>query len=227
MFLKERDIVMWRDIIKEINEMDVNGYTLAVSGGVDSMFLLNFFVKNCKKPFHIAHFNHNLRDISKEEEIMVKNLVHELNLQIDIGYGDAEKMRSASSLEAEARDQRWNFLKSVKKDNEYVVTAHHANDQLETAFMRFIRGCPLDNLHMKKISGYRYKPFLSISKEEIIRQAKNRHIVWMEDESNKDERYERNWLRNNIFPQIMERRNILKTVGQKINETDTDFEDDF
>lgn len=204
--------VRWRDIINEINTTSER-YLLCVSGGVDSMFMLEFFNKNCRQPFRVAHFNHDLRPSADAEEHHVRQWCQERDITFLTTKGDAGAMREARSLEAEARNQRYAFFDAIRREDELVVTAHHANDQLETVLMRLIRGVPHDQLRMEKRVENRYRPFLSVPREEIERQARNRGIEWVEDESNADTVHERNWMRHVIIPQLMERRNVLKTIG--------------
>lgn len=211
--------VRWRDIIDEINTASER-YLLCVSGGVDSMFMLDFFNKNCRQPFRVAHFNHRLRPTSGNEERLVRDWCGRNDFALLTAQGDPEAMRAAKSLEAEARDQRYAFFASVKLDDELLVTAHHANDQVETVLMRLMRGYPHDSLRMEKRIGDRYRPFLSVTKDEIERQARNRRVEWIEDESNTDTVHERNWMRHVIIPQLMERRNVLKTIGLNTQEGD-------
>jgi tRNA(Ile)-lysidine synthetase-like protein len=204
--------IQWRKLAEEINSHE-GGYLLAVSGGVDSVFLLEFFRNKCARPFKVAHFNHKLRASSDEEERLVRERCREIGVTFIAGSGDPQAMRSAPSLEAEARRQRYEFLHANLDENDLVVTAHHANDQLETVIMRLMRGYPENALRMKRLSGRRYKPLLEIPKAEILKQAENRDFRWIEDESNEDVSHERNWVRHKLIPMMMERRNVLKTIG--------------
>lgn len=204
--------VAWRRIIDEI-DASAERYLLCVSGGVDSMFMLDFFARQCRRPFRVGHFNHGLRPSAAAEEEMVRELCAERGVGFISGHGDAEAMNAASSLEAEARRQRYAFFEENRLHGELLVTAHHANDQLETVLLRLMRGYPDAELRMLKFRDGRYKPFLSVPKEEILRQAGNRKLRWMEDESNGDLRIERNWVRNVLVPQMMERRNVLRTIA--------------
>lgn len=204
--------VRWRDIIDEINSTSER-YLLGVSGGVDSMFMLDFFHRNCAVPFRVVHFNHGLRAASVEEEAFVRSWCGRRDVGLIVGHGDPDAMRAADSLEAEARDQRYGFMNSIRREDELIVTAHHANDQLETVLMRLFRGYPADQLRMRRRTADKYRPFLMVPRADIERQAATRRLEWMEDESNTDVAHERNWMRHVIIPQIMERRNILKTVA--------------
>lgn len=202
----------WRNLMAEINST-ADAYLLCVSGGVDSMFLLSFFARNCERPVRVAHFNHGLRPNSEQEEAFVIDTCRQYGLVCVTGRGDASAMRASPSLEAEARRQRYEFFESVIDDREVLVTAHHANDQLETVLLRLMRGYPDHNLRMKRINGRRYKPLLAIPKETLVNQAVHRRIEWMEDDSNHDNAFERNWVRNILIPQMMERRNVLRTIA--------------
>jgi len=204
----------WRELINEINTTS-DAYLLCVSGGVDSMFLLTLFAKNCTQKMRVAHFNHRLRATADTEEAFVRKTCEGYGLEFLSARGDPVAMRAASSLEAEARNQRYGFFGSIQREGELLVTGHHANDQLETVLLRLMRGYPDDNLRMKKLSGIRYRPLLEIPKAVIVEQARRRQIPWMEDASNEDNAFERNWVRNVLVPQMMERRNVLKTIGLK------------
>lgn len=201
----------WNHIIAEIRATS-DDYLLAVSGGVDSIFMLRFMAKNSHRNLRVAHFNHGLREQSVEEEELVRQACRDLGLELHVGYGDPAAMYAAPSLEAEARRQRYAFFDEVKAPAELIVTAHHANDQLETILLRLMRGYPHDSLRIQKHSGDRYRPFLDVPKEVIVEQATRRGYRWLEDSSNHDDRHERNWVRNVLVPQMSERRNILKSI---------------
>lgn len=203
--------VRWNQIIKEIDTTSA-AYLLAVSGGVDSVFMLRFMAKNFGGDLRVAHFNHGLRRKSADEEGLVREACVELGLELFVGHGDPGAMRAASSLEAEARRQRYDFFETVRHPGERLMTAHHANDQLETILLRLMRGYPHDNLRMRKHSGVRYRPFLDVPKAQIVEQAKRRGYRWLEDESNADPAHERNWVRNVIIPEMSKRRNVLKSI---------------
>mgnify|MGYP002622636636 FL=1 len=209
--------VHWRSIIAEIKATS-SGYVLAVSGGLDSMFLLDVFERNLPSAFRVAHFDHGLRDASADEQRFVRNWCASRGVEFHGGRGDPEAMRTASSMEAEARRQRYGFLESLLGPGELVVTAHHANDQIETVIMRLMRGVPEGKLRMRKVEGRRYRPLLGVPRADIERQAKARGLEWMEDASNADLKHERNWVRHVLVPQMMERRNVLKTIGLQSND---------
>lgn len=206
--------VRWRRIIEDVNAT-AERYLLCVSGGVDSMFMFDFFRRKCTRSFRVAHFNHGLRDGSQAAADLVRDECVRRGVEFLLGHGDPDGMRAASSLEAEARRQRYEWFDSVLLPGEMVVTAHHANDQLETVILRLMRGIPDNALRMRRITGNRYRPFLEVPKQAIVAQAQARRLRWVTDESNDDLSIERNWVRHVLVPQMMERRNVLKTIGLK------------
>lgn len=219
--------VRWNHIIAEIRQT-AEAYLLAVSGGVDSIFMLHFMAKNSGKPLRVVHFNHGLREQSAIEEQLVLRLCTELGLECHVGRGDVAGMRGAASLEAEARRQRYEFFSGIKRPSELLMTAHHANDQLETIILRLMRGYPHDQLRIQKFSGDRYRPFLDVPKAEIVEQATRRGYKWLEDASNEDSKHERNWVRNELIPQMAARRNVLRSIVlTSASATPADPDDEF
>jgi tRNA(Ile)-lysidine synthase len=225
----------WRSIREKIEGMN-STFILAISGGVDSMVLLDFF-RRSKAKFVVAHFNHNLQFINDDMEHHVVNYCLKYNIDYTVGYGvDIEKnyKYNHTSLECEARRQRYEFLFDLSNKTEYsegapgiIVTAHHQDDQVETVLLNLFRGVGLQSLYIKEISGgvrsngHIFRPFLDIPKSELIESATKRGITWVEDPTNAENDAERNWLRNELLPQIMARRNITKTIPLAISK----FED--
>lgn len=203
--------ISWRKIRQEI-QSHAGSYVLAVSGGVDSMFLLDF-MSRCDVPLHVAHVDHMLRRDSHLERILVQETAEAL--QLPFSYIELPDLHKATgSIEAQARIARYGFLQDVrhKIGFERIVTAHHLNDQVETILLRLMRGHQHDELGMQKDRGLVYRPFLEVPKEEILQQAKLRNLKWIDDPSNVQLSYERNWVRHTILPEMMKRRNVMKTI---------------
>ncbi|MCK9529460.1 MAG: tRNA lysidine(34) synthetase TilS [Gammaproteobacteria bacterium] len=212
----------WRSIRNEIEEMDAT-FVLAISGGVDSMVLLDFFTRTDAN-FVVAHFNHNLQPINVEMQKHVIDYCIKNNIEHYVGQGVSIKLNSKlnhTSIEAEARKQRYDFLEAVAKSvsngrQAVIVTGHHQDDQVETVMLNLFRGVGLQSVFMEKNNGRQYRPFLDIPKSELLECARKRGLAWIDDPTNAENDAERNWLRNEIIPQIMERRNISKTIPLSI-----------
>jgi len=210
--------VSWRKI-RELIKTVPDPFVLAVSGGIDSVFMLDF-VSRCKVRYVVAHFNHKLRPESEAEQAFVKSLAERHGVAFYVGYGDNIK-GSSQGVEAEARDQRYAFLRGVSGEvgGSYIMTAHHQDDQVENVILRLMRGLPHTALTMQMFNENDeiFRPFLDVAKEQIIKQAQSRGLTWMEDLSNLDQAFDRNWVRHKIIPLMMERRNIKKSIITGIN----------
>lgn len=219
----------WRSIRKNIEKMDAT-FVLAISGGIDSMVLLDFFHRS-KAKFTVAHFNHKLQPINEDMEKLVVDYCVSNNIPYYVGTGaNIEHISKImnTSIEAEARRQRYDFLAEIAKivhflDNKdaIIVTAHHQDDQVETVLLNLFRGVGLQSVYIKELSNKVFRPFLEIPKSELIHSAQGRRIPWVEDPTNAENDADRNWLRNELIPQIMARRNISKTIPLSISK----FED--
>lgn len=213
----------WNKIRNEIKTLSKDGarFALAVSGGVDSMFMLDFFNK-LDIEFIVLHFNHKIRTCSDYDQRMVGEVVENLSPHRQLYFGYGQGLSGSTNLECSARIQRWNFLTNMAsyRGCTHVVTGHHLNDQVENILIRLMRGDSHNELAMSKLREvdgiFRYKPFLDVSKEIILKQSKSRQLTWREDSTNADTTIDRNWLRHDIIPQLMARRNIMKTIPKGI-----------
>ncbi|MGT2907587.1 tRNA lysidine(34) synthetase TilS [Streptococcus dentiloxodontae] len=177
---------------------------IAVSGGADSMSLLHFFYtykEHLNVNIAIAHVNHKQRPESDEEEKYLSSWAQEHNVPF---YSSSF---TGSFSEKSARDFRYNFFKEVMKNNGYtaLVTAHHADDQAETVFMKLLRGSRLRHLAGMKIvvpfaNGQLIRPFLTLKKSELPQ------VFHFEDSSNGSRKYLRNRIRLDYLP-ILENEN--------------------
>ena len=205
-------------------------YVLAVSGGVDSIVLLDILAKQAKSQklkakssdiqlsanslqLVVVHFNHGIREDSVKDEQLVKQTVKKLSLPIEVGYGKLGKGAS----EEQARNARYKFLEKIKKKHQAdgIITAHHQDDLIETALLNILRGT-----HRKGLSSIRsvkvHRPLLGVPKKAILAYAKRSKLKWREDESNQDSKYQRNYLRNQILPNLSaaKRAEILENLDK-------------
>ena len=151
---------------------------VATSGGPDSMYLLNELIKEKEEKslsLIVAHVNHKTRKECNEEEKFVKEFCLKNNIKCEV-YKINQYQKGHFS-EEEAREIRIEFFKSLilKYHYDYVVTAHHADDLIETILMKIIRGSTLDSIvgikSIQKIKGIIFKrPLLNLSKEEILKK---------------------------------------------------------
>jgi tRNA(Ile)-lysidine synthase len=180
-------------------------YLIAVSGGVDSMLLVELMFQE-KLPIHVLHVNYHLRGIeSEEDELLVRNYCKSNNIPITIKsiYLKEKLEADGGNLQNEARKVRYDFfqkeLNKVPKSN--LVLAHHLNDQMETFFLQSLRNSGIAGLSgMKPVNNKFLRPLLIFKKEEIYALAFERKISWREDKSNSKNDYSRNRLRNEIIP---------------------------
>lgn len=216
--------VSWKPKISEIKNKieEGNRFLLAISGGVDSMVLMNFFVKTFpKETFVIAHYNHGIREESKHEQEYIENYCKEHEVKLFVGNLPSDV---TSTSEESLRNYRWGFLEKIAHNEKcsHIVTGHHLDDQIENFIFRIMRGSEIDSLYMSKetsVNGFiRYKPFLDEYKESIREYADNEYnqIVYFEDSSNHENDYSRNKIRNELIPHMCEFFNIKKTIPSLI-----------
>jgi len=175
-------------------------YLIAVSGGRDSMALLSLMSKLLpRKNLLVAHFDHGVRGkASIQDARFVRNQAKGLGIIFVTG-----KNQSLDFSEAGLRESRLSFLKQVKRDRrmQFVVTAHHANDQLETFLMRLMRGCGRKGLlAIAPRNGVFLRPLLDTPKSQIRAFVKRNKIVYREDETNHSFDYFRNRIRHRLMP---------------------------
>ncbi|NJW51336.1 tRNA lysidine(34) synthetase TilS [Salinimicrobium oceani] len=182
---------------------------VAVSGGVDSVVLAHL-CKEARLNFSIAHCNFNLREEeSDQDEIFVLELADALDVQVFIegfeteAYAAEKKM----SIQMAARELRYNWFTELCEtlQFDYIFTAHHANDNLETVLINFIRGTGLEGLTgMPDVNNCILRPLLPFTRNEIENYAKNEKFEWREDSSNQSAKYFRNKVRLEVIPRLLE-----------------------
>ena len=196
---------------------------LAVSGGIDSVVLCEL-CKQAGYDFIIAHCNFQLRgEESERDEKFVKDLAEKYKVETKVKKFDTEKFAEENkmSIQEAARVLRYEWfdelvngeLSIVNRKTEpnihhspftiHLLTAHHADDNAETALMNFCRGTGLHGLTGIPLS-YEHirRPMLSFTREEILQFAKENKLEFVEDSSNLSSKYTRNFFRNEIIPAI-------------------------
>ncbi len=194
-------------------------FVLAVSGGADSVVLAHL-LKGAGINFEIAHCNFKLRGAeSDRDEAFVKNLAATLDVPFSCKHFDTEAYATAHkiSIQEAARDLRYAWFATF---NTIVITAHHANDNIETVFMHLCRGtgiAGLTGIEPYKVQERLLRPLLVFHKQEIIDYATKAGIGFVEDSSNASDKYARNFFRHQVLPAVQEvypksEQNILHTI---------------
>lgn len=202
---------------------------VALSGGVDSVVLLTSLAK-LRDDLDIvaAHCNHNLREASKSDAEFCAELCEQLGVTFELANLDVVSFCSEKRVGTEegARHLRHLFFKELKDlhNTDYLLLGHHANDRAETVFFNFLRGTGLGGMSaMKKADVKRgiYRPLLGFEKADIIEYAKSHNLTWVEDHTNHEVDYDRNWIRNFVFPALSERRSgIVKVMNRTAEQFD-------
>ncbi len=180
---------------------------IACSGGPDSMCLLNLLIKLRNKKnleLIVAHVNHKLRSASDDEAKMVEEYAKKNNVTFELQELDYQ---NAKFSEDDAHRKRYKFFKTLIKKYKanYLITAHHGDDLIETILMRIARGSNLNGyIGIKRITQNEdyvtLRPLLSTTKEEIIKYNESENIPYVIDESNDSLKYTRNRYRKNVLP---------------------------
>ncbi len=175
---------------------------VAVSGGVDSVVLLHALAQ---MPIRIvvAHVNYHLRSESNEDASFVAKLAQKMNVIFE--QRDWQTIPD-HAVEKEARIFRYDFFNTLAKQyqTDTIVVAHHANDQAETVLLKMIRGGQLRQMSgMMAKTNHIIRPFLALTKQELVAYANRNQLKWREDSTNSDPNYTpRNLLRNDVLPKL-------------------------
>ncbi|RMG44261.1 MAG: tRNA lysidine(34) synthetase TilS [Candidatus Dadabacteria bacterium] len=201
---------------------------VAVSGGIDSMVLL-YGLYNLRRLLKInllvAHVDHGLRDESKRDRQFVEKCCAELGLQCFTFVPDLPE--SGENLEAWGRKVRYGFFKQLCEQHsiDFTVTAHNANDVAETLLMRLVANKELRSLELIDERRKLIRPLLSVSRQEIEDYARKHSIDWVEDNTNKDDSFLRNKIRNNLIPYLEENFDgrIVEVLSQRARGLHNDY----
>ena len=189
-------------VIKETSGLIENDkIIIAVSGGIDSITLL-FLLKAINKfKISVVHINHKIRVNSGSDEKYVRLLSKRMGLKFISKSLNPKTISKGESIEEWARKKRYEFLvNSLKKTkSKKILTAHHANDQIETILMNLSRGSGILGLRgIDKKNKYLLRPLLDFKKKEIIEFSKRIKFKFIEDETNKNLSIPRNFIRHKV-----------------------------
>lgn len=204
-------------------DIEPGRYVVAVSGGVDSVVLLHLLLSSFELPdpkyeLVVAHFDHGIRPDSEQDRIFVQDLAKKYGLEFEYKREDL----GPDTSEEVARDRRYKFLNEIKQKTgaKAIMTAHHADDLLETAVFNMLRGTKRRGLSSLK-SAEIIRPLLPYSKNQIIEYAKSNKLAWVEDPTNQQLMYSRNKIRaflNSLPAQDKQKLNDLVMHSSDRNE---------
>ena len=200
---------------------------VALSGGPDSVFLLDLLVRQRKNKVVVAHVNHALRGRESDKDA---RLVEESAKRycLDLKTAKIPLGGARAGIEEKARKVRREFLEKVCRENKGVLaTGHTADDQVETILMRFfegagiggLKGIPLDPVHGP------LRPIIDVWKEDIIKYLNKNFISFRVDQTNRKCQFERNWIRNVLLPLLEKRygkgvKKRIFVIGERFRELD-------
>jgi tRNA(Ile)-lysidine synthase len=191
-------------------------FFVGVSGGVDSIACLHLLHRMLGNRVKACHYNHNLRPQNNIMQQSVERLCHELNIELVVGTRSSQDI--LNNVEHNLRQDRLDFFRSLNHD---IVLCHHLNDAVESYIMNMLRGCPeyipIPTITQLDDSSYSIRhPFLHSPKENMVSYANSQKLngYVIEDETNQDSKYRRNWIRNEVAP-MFEKFGLEKIVKKK------------
>ena len=194
-------------------------YVFALSGGVDSVVLLDILSKRSDLELIVAHFDHGIRQESSDDKIFVADLAKKYGLK----YESRREDLGESASEDLARKRRYFFLNEIaKKYQVKLITAHHADDVIETIAINIIRGTGWRGLAVMDSDIIR--PLTNTTKTEIICYAKENNLVWHEDITNSNIDYLRNKIRRQTMPLDLDTKKQLLVLWQEQKRLKNDIE---
>jgi tRNA(Ile)-lysidine synthase len=206
---------------------------VAVSGGCDSVSLTRALVAVARQHqvplarLVLAHFNHGWRGAASDaNELFVRTLGQQLGVQVQVGRGALPTAKTTSSAglgrEGAARRERYAFLQQLaaRQGARYVVTAHTADDQVETILFRLLRGTGVDGLagipRVRRLGPHvaLIRPWLELRRPQLVDYLQTLNQPWCEDASNQDRQHARNRLRHELLPLL--RRSFQPNVDEAL-----------
>ncbi|MDD0825022.1 tRNA lysidine(34) synthetase TilS [Mannheimia sp. AT1] len=183
-------------------------FLIGLSGGVDSVVLLHLFART-KQNIRAIYIHHGLSPNADSWADFCEQYCKRLNIPFIL---QKVVVDSREGIENGARTARYQAFRQHLQPNEVLATAHHLDDQAETFFLALKRGSGIKGLSaMQAVSFLQnftlFRPLLTFSKAELLSYAQQHQLSWIEDESNADSRYDRNFLRNEILPTLNQRWN--------------------
>ncbi len=201
-------------LLKVFDKDNIKPIVVAYSGGIDSQVLLHALTQlkqsnQLDNPITVCHVNHGISTHADNWQAFAKQQCQYYQVKLIVKTVNV-KEKPQQSLEALARDARYQALQNINEKKSLILTGHHSDDQSETFLLALKRGAGLKGLSSmakESLLGQHslVRPFLHISRVMIENYAKKHHLDWIEDESNDDTRFDRNFIRQDIMPLLIQR----------------------
>ena len=203
------NLILDLELIKKYSLKEKGKVLIAYSGGLDSHALLHHLANNSDLSVRAIHIHHGLQTVADSWVNHCQTICKALNISLEIVYLNLNPEKG-ESIEEIAREGRYQALKSSLQAGETLLTAQHQNDQSETLLLQLFRGAGVQGLAaMPKLcdfgKGKHARPLLSVTRQELEAYAKEHQLDFIEDPSNQDTSFDRNFLRKKILPQLRER----------------------
>ena len=214
--------IVKKNIVKKNLFSKDHSLLLAISGGADSMGLF-FVLKDLGYNIEIAHCNFNLRGKeSDKDEVFVKDLAKKYDVKCHVKSFATQKYanRKRISIQMAARELRYNWFDELLVEHrlDFIISAHHRNDNIETFFINLIRGTGINALcGIQPVNRNIIRPLLEVSRKEIESYLMQRGVEYRNDSSNLDIKYLRNKIRHQLIPLLKEMNpNIENVISDEI-----------
>lgn len=203
--------------------VNINRYWIAYSGGIDSHVLLH--VASAQQhhfphaSFHALHINHALHRKADQWAEHCRRVCEQINIPCLVLDVDATPA-VGESPEARAREVRYQAIKKLIKEGDCLLTAHHQDDQVETLLLQLMRGSGPKGLAAMPQwavfgAGHLARPLMEVRRDDIHSYAVANKLNWINDDSNLDTRYDRNFIRHEIVPKLLQRwPSLAQTVSR-------------
>ncbi|MDP2244632.1 tRNA lysidine(34) synthetase TilS [Pseudomonas sp.] len=186
-------------------------WRIALSGGLDSTVLLHLLARLAQRetlpPLSAIHIHHGLQALADSWPAVCRRLCDELGVPLQVDY---VQVQPGASIERAARQARYAAFSARLASGEVLLAAQHRDDQAETLLFRLLRGAGVQGLAAMPSSrplgaGFLLRPLLRCSRAELQAYADEHQLRWVEDPSNTDSRFSRNYLRHEVLPLLTRR----------------------
>ncbi|MDM8349297.1 tRNA lysidine(34) synthetase TilS [Pseudomonas sp. sp1636] len=190
---------------------DAPAWRVALSGGLDSTVLLHLLAglaqREALPPLFAIHIHHGLQALADSWPAACRRLCDELAVPLQV---EAVQVQAGASIEGAARQARYAAFRALLGSGEVLLAAQHRDDQAETLLFRLLRGAGVQGLAAMPLSrplgaGHLLRPLLNCSRAELQAYADEHRLRWVEDPSNADNRFSRNYLRHQVVPSLTRR----------------------